>query len=243
MRILGKKAIKRPVVLVDDVPFQVEEAYKGLRTNIQYLSADRKIRKIVITSASPLDGKTTVAVNLALSMGKAGRRVLLIDADLRKPRINRVFRVKASPGLTDILVDGKDDETLKRAIFSSREYGIDLLVSGPIPPNPSELLGSDKMHRLLEQLGSAYDYIIMDTPPATLITDAVVLSKLADGTVVVVAHKRSNYEMVDSTVDKLRTAGVNILGMILTDVDLKKMSRRYSAYRYHKYTYDQYERK
>lgn len=242
MRPLRKKSVKRPVILVDEVPFQVEEAYKSLRTNLQFLSADRKIKKIVITSASPLDGKTTVAVNLAISMGKAGHKVLLIDADLRKPRINRVFRIKASPGLTNILVGNENGGKPAEAIFSSSEYGIDMLVSGPVPPNPSELLGSEKMRHLLETLGNAYDYIIMDTPPATLITDAVVLSKYADGTVVVVAHKRSKHEMVDGTIEALKSAGINIVGTILTDVDMKKMSRRYSAYRYHKYTYYQYQK-
>lgn len=231
---LTSKIIERPIVLVDEAPFQVEEAYNSLRTNIQFLSADKKIKKLVITSSGPLDGKTTVSVNLGISMAKSGQRVLVIDADLRKPRVNKIFRINASPGLTNILIEGRDPD---KVIVKSKERGVDLITSGPVPPNPSELLGSERMKNLLTKLEQDYDYIILDTPPAAFITDAAVLSQYADGVILVVAHKRSTYEMVDGTVNNLRTAGASVVGMVLTDVELSKMRGGYNYYRYkyHKY--------
>ena len=232
---LGRRMKERPIVLVSEAPFQVEEAYNSLRTNIQFLSADKKMKKLIITSSRPIEGKTTVSVNLAISMAKAGQKVLLVDADLRKPRVNKLFRVKASPGLTNILIEGI---ALEKAIIRDSNHDVDVVTSGPVPPNPSELLGSVRMKELLESVTDKYDYIILDTPPAAFMTDAAVLSQYVDGVILVVAHKRSTYEMVDGTVSSLKTAGANIVGTVLTDVEMNKMGHRYNyyyKYRYHKY--------
>ena len=176
-----------------------------------------------------------MSVNLAISMAKAGQKVLLVDSDLRKPRVNKLFRVKASPGLTNILIEGI---ALEKAIIRDSNHGVDVVTSGPVPPNPSELLGSVRMKELLESVTDKYDYIILDTPPAAFMTDAAVLSQYVDGVILVVAHKRSTYEMVDGTVRSLKTAGANIVGTVLTDVEMNKMGHRYNyyyKYRYHKY--------
>lgn len=224
---------ERPIVLVDQAPFQVGEAYNSLRTNIQFLSADRKIKKLVITSSSPMEGKTTIVTNLAISMARAGQKVLVIGADLRKPRLAKLFRLPMAPGLTNILIEGADSE---KVIQKSKDYGVDVIASGPIPPNPSELLGSVKMRELLQELEDRYDYILMDTPPAVLMTDAAVLGQYADGVILAVAHKRSTYEMVDNTVENLKNAGANLVGMVLTDVDMSKLRSGYNyRYKYHKY--------
>jgi capsular exopolysaccharide synthesis family protein len=117
-------------------------------------------------------------------------------------------------------------------------FGVDVITSGPVPPNPSELLGSERMKILLAGLEDQYDYIIMDTPPSAFMTDAAVLSQYVDGVILVVAHKQSTYEMVDGTVNNLKTAGANLVGTVLTDVEMSKMGRRYNyyyRYRYHKY--------
>ena len=223
----------RPVVLVDQAPFQVEEAYNSLRTNIQFLSADKKIKKLVITSSSPMEGKTTVTANLGISMAKAGLKVMVISSDLRKPRLTRLLGVPMNPGLTNILIE---DMVPERVIVKSKTYGIDIIPSGPIHPNPSELLGSYKMRGLLQKFEENYDYIIMDTPPASLMTDAAVLGQHADGVVLVVAHKRSTYDMVDGTIENLKNAGANIVGTVFTDVDMSKMRKGYNyKYKYHRY--------
>ncbi|HOA16131.1 MAG TPA: CpsD/CapB family tyrosine-protein kinase [Bacillota bacterium] len=224
---------ERPAVLVDQAPFHVGEAYNSLRTNIQFLSADKKVKKLVITSSNPMEGKTTVTVNLAISMARAGQKVLALDADLRKPRLAKLFKVPMAPGLTNILIEDMDPS---KVIIKSKTYGVDIIPAGPIPPNPSELLGSAKMKALLERLDNQYDYILMDTPPAILMTDAAVLGQNADGVILVVAYKKSTYEMVDDTVSNLRNAGANLVGTVLTDVDMSKMGKGYSyKYRYREY--------
>lgn len=224
---------ERPAVLVDRAPFQVGEAYNSLRTNIQFLSADKKIKKLVITSSNPMEGKTTVTVNLGISMGKAGQKVLVIDSDLRKPRLAKLLKVPMSPGLTNILIEDMDPS---KVIVKSKAYGVDIIPAGPIPPNPSELLGSVKMKAMLQKLEGDYDYILMDTPPSMLMTDAAVLGQYADGVILVVAHKKSTYEMVDDTVGNLKNAGTNLVGTVLTDVDMTKMRKGYSyKYKYHDY--------
>ncbi len=230
---MARNGKDRPVVLVDQAPFQVEEAYNSLRTNIQFLSADRKIKKLVITSSSPMEGKTTVTANLAISMAKAGLKVLIIGSDLRKPRLAKLLNVPMSPGLTNILIKDTD---ITKAITRNENYNMDIIPSGPVPPNPSELLGSTKMKVLLQKLEKEYDYIIMDTPPALLMTDAAVLGQHADGVILVVAHNKSTYDMVDGTVENLKNAGANIVGTVFTDVDMSNMRKGYNyKYKYHRY--------
>lgn len=230
---MARNGKERPIVLVDQAPFQVEEAYNSLRTNIQFLSADKKIKKLVITSPSPMEGKTTITANLAISMAKAGLKVLIIGSDLRKPRLAKLLSVPMNPGLTNILIEDMDPSMV---ITKNGNYGMDIIASGPVPPNPSELLGSIKMKNLLQKLESKYDYIIMDTPPALMMTDAAVLGQYADGVILVVAHKRSTYDMVDGTLENLRNAGANIVGTVFTDVDISKMRKGYSyKYKYHRY--------
>lgn len=233
--------IARPVIRINNAPFPVVEAYKALRANIQFASIGKEVRKILFTSSNPMEGKTSVSVNLAATLGQAGHRVLVIDTDLRKPRVHTLFDMSMSPGLTNILMKGCD---FHDAVKRWDEHGIDVLTCGPIPPNPSELLGSEEMKNFLDSVEEEYDYIILDTPPALFISDAAVLSKYVDGVVIVVLEGVTTFDMVKGTVDNLEKADANILGCVLNDVKLQNSGgyRYKSRYGYYKNYYHYYDK-
>lgn len=231
----NKHNFERDVLLVDNVSFELQEAYKTLRTNLQFLNADKNLKKLVITSCGPMEGKTTVSINLAISLAQADYQVLLIDGDLRKPRVHKLFDTFSSPGVTNILAQGLDFESSKR---HDNAYKIDFLTSGPIPPNPAELLGSNKMTILLDAVSDMYDYIIIDTPPSLFITDAAVLSKQTDGVLVVCSSGDLTFDMMDKVLENLKNAGAKVIGTVLNNVNTKKDSRAYYRGKYSYYNYN-----
>lgn len=235
-----KKHVERPVFTVEKAPFHVIEAYKALRANIQFTSVGRKVKKIVFTSANPMEGKTSVSVNLSITLGQAGHKVLLIDADLRKARIHKLLKLSALPGLTNVLMKSDD---FKSAVNKIESCGIDVLTCGPIPPNPSEMLGSKEMEEFLKSVEEEYDYIILDTPPSLFISDAAVLSKHADGVVIVACQGNTTFDMIKKVRDNLEKTGANILGCILNDVALQRdgMYRYRTKYGYYTAYYDYYD--
>lgn len=233
--------IERPVIRVENAPFPVVEAYKALRANIQFASIGKEVKKIMLTSSNPMEGKTSVSVNLAATLGQAGHRVLIIDTDLRKPRVHTLFNMPMSPGLTNILVKNCD---FLDAVKRNDEHSIDVLTCGPIPPNPSELLGSEEMKNFLESVEGEYDYIILDTPPALFISDAVVLSKYVDGVVIVILEGTTTFDMVKGVLENLEKADANILGCVLNDVKMENAGgyRYKSKYGYYKNYYHYYDK-
>jgi capsular exopolysaccharide synthesis family protein len=202
----------------------VSEAYRILRTNIQYSSIDKKLKSIVITSAEEEEGKSTVAGNLALSFAESNNSVILIDCDLRKPSIHKKFKLTNMAGLSDVLI-GKEllDECIVK--YNSKLH---ILPSGTLPPNPSEMINSNLMNTLLEFLKTRYDLIILDTTPIIAVADAQILSAKADGTIVVVRAMRTKCESIIETKNILNKVGANIIGTILNGVD--NSSRKYSKY-------------
>ena len=160
---------KYKLVVHTDPKSPVSEAYRTLRTNIQFLSLDNPIKTIIVTSAGPGEGKNTTVINLAIAMAQSGSKVLLIDGDLRKPALHRIFSIPNEPGLTYVLVSGL---SYKEGISSTYIEGLEILPVGIIPPNPSELLASDKMKQLLKEVGMDYDFVLMDSSPAAVVTDA-----------------------------------------------------------------------
>jgi protein-tyrosine kinase len=162
---------KYKLVVHTDPKSPVSEAYRTLRTNIQFLSLDNPIKTIIVTSAGPGEGKTTTVINLAIAMAQSGSKVLLIDGDLRKPALHRIFSIPNEPGLTYVLVSGL---SYKEGISSTYIEGLEILPVGIIPPNPSELLASDKMKQLLKEVGKDYDFVLMDSSPAAVVTDACI---------------------------------------------------------------------
>lgn len=198
-----------------NTPFAVTEAYKTVRTNVIFSLAANNHKAFVVSSANAAEGKSTTSANLAITLAQTSARVLLIDADLRKPTQHKIFQVDNRHGLSNFLVGL---ESLADALHANVEPKLDLLTSGPIPPNPSELLGSKNMGILLEKLEEHYDYIVIDSPPVNVVADALVISAKTAGVVLVAKHCSTTYDDVGSAVDAIRFANSNILGVIFNDM-------------------------
>ena len=209
------------------------ESYKRLRTNLQFLGLEEDRRAIVVTSTVPSEGKTTTAINVALSMATAGERVLLIDADLRRPRIATYFGLEGGAGLTTVLIG---QARLDEVAQTHGESGLDILASGPIPPNPSELLGFPEMKGLLHEATRHYDVVILDTPPLLPVTDAAILSHITSGALVVVGSRIVRRNELGAALKSLDDVDTRVLGLVLNRVQ-KADEDRY-GYGY-EHTYDQ----
>jgi capsular exopolysaccharide synthesis family protein len=223
------------VRLSDTSPFHVKEAYKTLRTNLLFSLAACKNKNIVISSALPSEGKSCTCANLAIAMAQTGAKVMLIDADLRKPTQYQIFKVDNSKGLTTILAGFNNlDDVIKKDVVE----GLDLITSGPAPPNPSELLGAERMTFLLEKLNDHYDYVFIDTPPVNVVSDALVFAERIAGILLVTRHGRSTYDEMTKAVSSIEFSGANILGVVINGVS--ERSGRYGKYKYGKYKYGEY---
>lgn len=202
--------------IVEDKPKSVAaEAYRTLRTNIQYSSFDKEIKTIVVTSAEMAEGKSTVAGNIAISFAQGEKKVILIDCDLRKPSVHKNFKVSNLVGLSEVLI-GK--ATIEEAVCKHNN-NFHFLTSGKIPPNPSEMLASSSMTKLIEKLKEEYDIIILDTAPLKAVTDAQILSTKVDGTILVVRAARTKRDTVIDARNLLDKVGANILGTVLHAVE------------------------
>lgn len=210
--------------IVENEPKSIAaESYRTLRTNIQYSSFDKEYKIIVVTSSEPEEGKSTVAGNLALSMAQDGKKVILIDCDLRKPSLHKKFKISNLVGLSDVII-GKTDLT---GAIHRHSKNLIILTSGKIPPNPSEMLSSKTMENLLETLKGAFDYIIIDTPPIQAVTDSQILSAKADGTILVVRAEKTKKDSVENAVDLLKKVNANIIGTVLNCLDMGRSKYYY----------------
>lgn len=207
----------------------VSEAYRTLRTNIQFSSIDQKVKTMVVTSANMGEGKTTTVSNLAETFAQAGNRVLIVDADLRRPRVHKLFNLENPEGLTNLLVGQKD---LKQVIRTSGSE-VHVITSGPVPPNPSELLGSQKMKEFVQLLSEHYDIVLFDTPPVNAVTDAAILSTFVDGVVLAVASGRTDIEGGKRAMKSLQAVNANLLGAVMTMMPISK--KGYYGYQYYSY--------
>ena len=244
-KLFRKKYTPRQTQVYKEDNFAISEAYKTVRTNIMFSLSDVESGKVIIlTSPGPCEGKSTSALNIAVNFAKMGKKTLLIDADLRKPRIHKALGVEQE-GLANYL--GGFSE-LDHVLAYSEEYGLDLMVCGTIPPNPSELLASSRMAKLIEQLKEQYDYIILDTPPVNVVTDAVILSKLASGVVAIIREGSTTYTELSKAIETLEFAEARIIGIVLNDsTGISKGYKyrgRYSRYyyRYGDYSYSYKEK-
>jgi capsular exopolysaccharide synthesis family protein len=206
---------QRRQILNKNTNFAIQEAYKQLRTNIRFCIRDQKCKKLCLTSAQAGEGKSITILNLAISIGQTGKKVLLIDADLRRPSISRLLVEKASPGLTEILAgDATEFEAIRPGIYPN----LDIMFSGDVPPNPSELLSSERMQELVETCAEYYDYILVDTPPVNVVTDACIIANLLDGVFLLVREKSTKKENVRQAINNLQLTGANVLGYVLNGV-------------------------
>ncbi|KAF5052538.1 Tyrosine-protein kinase YwqD [anaerobic digester metagenome] len=223
---------ERQHILGKKTPFSIVEELKTLRTNIQFSTTSEGCKVIGVTSSDAGEGKSITALNLAITFAETQSRVLLIDCDLRKPKVSRLLKVKAVPGLSNVLVNMNSVQEAIQTV-QLETTSIDVLLSGDIPPNPSELLGSRKMKELIESLSNRYDYILVDTPPVGVVTDAVIVSSLFTGMIFVIRASRTQQDAVHSALSQLKFAGANVLGFVLNGVNAKG-NRRYSSYRSYK---------
>ncbi|MFX3632353.1 MAG: CpsD/CapB family tyrosine-protein kinase [Candidatus Pristimantibacillus sp.] len=196
----------------------VSEAYRMLRTNIQFSSVDVAIKVLMVASAQAGEGKSTVICNLAIAYAQEGKRVLLIDADLRKPSIHRIFNQTNRLGLSNIL---SSQNSLQEVVKETFVENLDLITSGPTPPHPAEMLGSMKMKSLLEELRESYDMVLFDTPPILAVTDGLIVSSLCDGVVIVIHSGKVKKVHVRKAKEKLDYVQANIIGAVFN-----RMQRR-----------------
>ena len=219
----------------------VSEAYRSLRTNLTFSNPDKPPKIIVFTSPLPQDGKSTTAANLAITLTQQGIKTLLIDADLRRGLLHGVFGVNRDPGLTNVLAGGAAISEAIQEIDLQESGKLDFMSSGPYPPNPAEILGSQRMKSLLEALDERYDLVLIDSAPLTVVTDAAVLGTKADGVVLVARANVTEKGALTYAAEQLLNVRAPILGCVLNDVDYRRDSRYYSTYGkygyYHHYYY------
>ena len=218
------------IITHTDPKSPVSEAYRVLRTNIQYSSVDKPLKTIVVTSAGPMEGKTTTIANLAVTFAQTGSKVLLIDTDLRKPKVHKVFKLFNEKGITNLLTAQEDFASFIRHDVVKN---LDVLTSGTIPPNPSELLNSNAMRTFLNEKKEEYDIILLDSPPVGSVTDAAVLSTFVDGTILVAKSGKVEVDAVKRAKEMLDQVNANIIGVVLNNLDKKAIGNNY----YYQYYY------
>lgn len=216
-------------LLTEQSPFHLREAFKNLRSNLLFTLATTDRKSFAVTSSLPNEGKSTLACNLALTMAQTGSQVLLMDCDLRKPAVHRIFRVKNERGVTSVLLGM---HTIEEALHQDVAPNLDLLVGGPLSPNPSELLGSAQMTELLNIVQKAYDYVILDTPPVNVVLDALIVARHTAGVMLVTREGKTRHDQVRRALEQCEFADVKVLGMVVNDVQIRADGRYYGRYSY-----------
>lgn len=212
---------------VNDSKSPVSEAFRILRTNIQFSSVDMNIKTVLVTSSCPGEGKSTISANLSIINSEDNKKTLLIDCDLRAPKIYKMFRLSNLQGLSNVLIGESD---LKTAIQKTDINNLYILPSGTIPQNPAGLLGSQKMKQLLIDLACQFDFIILDTPPIAVVTDAQLLAPIVDGCILVAASEQVERDVAIKAKHLLLNVKAKILGVVLNKVDISQKSYYYSYY-------------
>lgn len=207
------------IITIQNPRSPIAEAYRTLRTNIQFSSFDKKMQTIVITSSGPSEGKSTTSSNLAVVMSQNGNKTILIDCDQRKAKLHKVFLTSNQKGLSDVLVG---NSVFEEAVQKTEIENLHLLTSGTMPPNPSELLSSTKMKNFVEDLREKYDCIIIDTPPVIAVTDAQIVSRYADGCLLVVASAQAEREAAVKAKELLEKVDAKIIGVVLNKLDIQE---------------------
>lgn len=224
--------MKKELITFRNPKSPVSETFRTLRTNIQFMNANKKLKTLLVTSTLPGEGKSWVASNLATTFAQAGKSVVLIDADMRKGRQYSIFGVSPRPGLSNYLAMSKEDcgiDEIEKYIQNTEVEGLFLIPAGNVPPNPSELLITPQMTNLLDKLSEKCDIVIVDAPPSELVTDAAVLSRIVDSTIIVTAHKQTKKANLQRTIKSIKNVGGNIAGVVLNKVpiDGKRYEKSY----------------
>lgn len=237
----SSRTLLKDLSLSPSLKFKVEESYKSIRANITFSLMKKGCKKIVFTSSVAGEGKTTTTINLAISFAQAGQKVLLIDGDLRKPKIHQYFSISNTPGLTDYLgstvsASNQDRVDLFSIVHITEYENLSVICSGSIPPNPAEILGSEPMANFLDDVSNDFDYIIIDTPPINIVSDALPIIRESDGVVLVVRYNQSTHPEVEKAIAALEFIDAKILGFVVNFVETKSGGKynygKYSKYRY-----------
>ena len=218
------------LVTQNDPKNPAAEAYRVIRTSVQFAQAGKELKTIAITSCTPNEGKSMTVANLAIVLTQAGKSVLLMDCDMRNPTVHKNFNLSNKVGLSSCISMGT---ALADAVQATGIEGLDALTGGVIPPNPSELLGSEQMKNLLQRAKEQYDYVLIDTPPVMPVTDALIVSRFVDGMILVIASAEVKVEMARDVKNQLVNAGANILGVVLNKVRSEHHGYGYGYYYYY----------
>ncbi len=223
----GEEAPQSPLLISADPRSSLAEAYRHLRTSILLSTAGRAPRSLLMTSSLPSEGKTTTATNTAISLAQTGAKVLIIDADMRRPRLHSIFEIENGNGLSTLLASELSDLDVSNAITQDERTKLHILTSGPIPPNPAELIGSEQMASLLGMLQAKFTHVVIDSPPIASFTDGVLVASLVDGVILVVHAGRSSRQVVRRSRQLLQEIGAKIFGVVLNNVNLNNKDNYY----------------
>lgn len=215
-------------ILDENSSFALREAYKNLRTNIRFFLNQDGCKKFCITSSTMGEGKSVTTLNLAISFAENGHKVLLIDADMRRPSLGNLLMRKVSPGLSNVLA-GMEDK--KNVIHKNVYSNLDVILSGDVPPNPSELLDSERMKDLMDSVSKEYDYVLVDVPPVNAVSDARVIAKLLDGVLYLVRQKQTELDAVKHGIAQLKLAEARMLGFIINGINPEENKYCYKEYK------------
>lgn len=222
-----KKRTISPLYVHDKPKSTVSEKFRGIRSNIMFSSAEKEIQSLLITSEKPFSGKSTISANIALTYAQAGYKTLIIDGDMRKPTQHYIFNTDNMDGFSNLIINKTD---YNKAIHKTDMINLDILTSGPIPPNPSELIGSEKSLEVFDYLRNEYDFIIIDTPPVNTVTDAQLFAEIAKYVVYVVDVQKNDRHVVKKGKELIEKAGAKILGVVLNKAPEDKSSSYYYYY-------------
>ncbi len=228
-------AVDIELIVQQEIQSPAKEAYRVLRTNLQFAAVDSPIKTLMITSPGPGEGKSTTVANLAIAYAQAGKRVIIVDADLHRPRQHAIFGQANNIGLTTALL--QEHPTIESLLKMTEVLSLALLTSGPLPPNSSELLGTERMKQLLNLLANAADIVLLDSPPVTLLSDAAILSTLTDGVLLVIESGKTDREVAQRAIEALRQVNARTVGIVLNRLP-SKGSGYYYYYHYHSHYYD-----
>ena len=220
-------------ILNDKTDFETVETFKSIRTNLMFsMPKTEEGKVIVVTSSTPGEGKTTTSINLAITFAQTGAKVVLIDCDLRKSRIHRYLNLHKTDGVSNVLCGFT---TLENAVRRNVRENLDVIPAGEIPPNPTELIAAAEFEHMIDELKKQYDYVFIDTPPVTVVTDAAVAMRVCTGAVIVVRQDVTTYDLLDVTMSDIRLTGAKILGLIT--IGAREKGKGYGYYRHKGYHY------
>lgn len=217
-------------ILSSDAPFAYKEAFKTLRTNLDFVASANNLKVIAVTSALPDEGKSNTVINLAIALAGNGHSVVIVECDMRKPCMRKYLKISRNAKGLSAYLAGR--AKLEECLLASQALRISTVHAGIVPPNPSELLNHPRMKQLLEILRGKYDYVLLDTPPVMLVTDAAVLGQIADGVILTVRSRYAQSQTLQMAKNRLESVGAHLMGVVLTRYDLKKSGLEHSRYEY-----------